>query len=209
MHHWRENCFKTLTEAADQASAVPAWAEYAHFCERLEKGLRQDAFGHLKSFIETAAEWPLSEKKRFVSWLYHFAAERPDDSFLLMPHPLRLKFLEPALAEWIVREPESGEPHRWISTIDHLEEAIRLEPTDEIARERMVKLILGGVDSAQNHLLCCNHYAGNAEEDLQALEKVEPHIEAISNEDKRAHFYVEVIELRESIQRYLRGEREI
>jgi hypothetical protein len=141
-----------------------------------------------------------------VSWLYHFANEHRDDSYLLMPHPLRVKFLEPALAEWMIREPESGEPHRWLGTIDHLDNAIALDAADEIARERMVNLILGGVASSQQHLVCCNRYGGNAEEDLQKLEEVESHIEALSEEEKRAQFYVEAAELRESIKSYLRGE---
>ena len=208
MYFWRDTYFKVLTEAANYASAIPAWDEYASFCKLIEKGLRKDALAHLELFIKSAAGWPPSEKKEFVSWLYHFAYEHRDDSYLLMPHPLRVKFLEPALAEWMVREPESGEPHRWLGTVDHLEEAINLDPTDEIARERMVNLILGGVGSAQNHLLCCNRYAGNAEEDLHTLENVEPHIEAISDEEKRTQFYMEVEELKGSIRSYLRGETE-
>jgi hypothetical protein len=41
MHFWRDKSFKALTEAANYASAIPAWAEYAKFCELLEKGLRK------------------------------------------------------------------------------------------------------------------------------------------------------------------------
>jgi hypothetical protein len=125
-----------------------------------------------------------------------------------MPHPLRVKFLEPTLAEWIVGEPVSGEPHRWLDSIDHLEEAIRLDPKDEIARERMASFLLGGVDGSQSHLICCQHYAGNPEEDLQALEKAEALIEGLSNEEIRAEYYVEMAELRESIRDYLRGKTE-
>ena len=208
MYFWRDTYFKTLTEAANHASAIPAWAEYAKFCSLLEQGLRKDAFAHLESFIKSAAGWSLSEKQKFVSWLYHFAYERRDDSHLLMPHPLRVKFLEPTLAEWIVGEPVSGEPHRWLDSIDHLEEAIRLDPKDEIARERMASFLLGGVDGSQSHLICCQHYAGNPEEDLQALEKAEALIEGLSNEEIRAEYYVEMAKLRESIRDYLRGKTE-
>ena len=73
MYFWRDKYFKTLTEAANYASAIPAWAEYAQFCELLERGLRKDAFTHLESFIESAAKWSLSERRKFVSWLYNFA----------------------------------------------------------------------------------------------------------------------------------------
>ncbi|HYG82244.1 MAG TPA: hypothetical protein VD861_17720 [Pyrinomonadaceae bacterium] len=208
MYFWRDKYFKSLTEAANYASAIPAWAEYARFCELLEKGLRKDAFAHLESFIESAAQWPLSEKQKFVSWLYHFAYEHRDDSYLLMPHPLRVKFLEPTLVEWIAREPESGEPHRWLGTLDHLEEAIRLDPRDEIACERMASYLLNGVGNALSHLSCCKYYAGNPEEDLQALEKVESLIEGLSEEGIRARHYVEMAELKEGVKDYLRGKTE-
>ena len=208
MYFWREGYFKVLTEAASSASAIPAWAEYARFCELLEKGLRKDAFAHLESFIESAVGWPLSEKKKFVNWLYHFAYEHRDASYLLKPYPLRVKFLEPALVEWIVCEPESGEPHRWLGTADHLEEAINLDPTDEIARERLANYILAGVGNALSHASCCKYYAGNAEEDLQSLERVGPLIESLSDEEIRAQYYVEMAELREGIKDYLNGKTE-
>lgn len=208
MHFWRDKYFKTLTEAANYASAMPVWAEYGKFCELLEKGLRKDAFAHLESFIESAAKWSLSEKKKFVSWLYSFAYACRDDSYLLIPYPLRVNFLEPTLAEWIVHEPESGEPHRWLGTLDHLDAAIRLDPTDEIARERMASHICGGVGNALSYLSCSKYYAGNPYEDLQALERVEALIEELSDAEMRAQYYVEMAELREGVRDYLRDKTE-
>ncbi len=140
-----------------------------------------------------------------MSWLHHFAYERQDDSHLLMPHPLRVEFLEPTLVEWIEREPESGEPHRWLYTPDHLEEAIRLDPKDEIARERMASHLLGSVNNSLSHLSCCKQYAGDPEKDLQALGRVEVLIEGLSDDEIRAQYYVEMAELRESVKDYLRG----
>ena len=126
-----------------------------------------------------------------------------------MPHPLRVNFLEPTLVEWIVNKPESGEPHRWLGTLNHLEAAIRLDPTDQIARERMASYVFGGVGNALSHLSCCKYYAGNPYEDLQALEKVEALIEALADEEMRAQYYVEMADLREGVRDYLHGKTKI
>ncbi len=208
MYFWRDKYFKTLTEAGNYASAILAWTEYGQFCELREKGLRKEAFAHLQSFIESATNWSLSEKKQFVSWLYNFAYVRRDHSHLLMPHPLRVILLEPTLLEWIRHEPKTGEPHRWLGTPDHLKAAIRLDATDEIARERMASSLLGGVGNALRHLSCCQYYAGNPSEDLQALEKVEVLIEGLPDAEMHAQYYVQMAELREGVGDYLRGKTE-
>jgi hypothetical protein len=205
MHYWRDNSFQVLAEAANYASAVPAWAEYGRFCELLEKGLRKDAFKHLAAFIEDAAEWSFEEKRKFVSWLYHFAGER-EDSFLLLPQPLHKGFLEPALREWVEREPESGEPHRWFGTHEHLKEAVRLDPADEIARERLANMVFGWIGYSTHELPY--GYIGNPEEDLQMLSEVEPIISGISDKAKRAEYQGALSELREEIYAYLRGRAE-
>jgi hypothetical protein len=151
MYHWGDKSFHALTEAANQASGVPAWNEYAEFCSLLEKGLRKDALKHLAAFIEAATKWSSPEKKKFVSWLYHFAHEHPD-SYLLMPQSLYKDFLHPTLFEWAEREPDNGEPHRWLGGREHLKKAIRLDPTDEIARRRLVETTLLGVSYSIHEL---------------------------------------------------------
>ena len=204
MYYWRDKTFQALAEAADYASTLPGWAEYGRFCALLEKGLRKDAFKHLSAFIEEAAGWPFSEKRKFVSWLYQFASER-EDSFLLMPQPLHKGFLEPALNEWVELEPESGEPHRWLGTHEHLKEAVRLNPSDEIARERLANMVFGWVGYSAHDLPY--GYIGNPEEDLHILAEVESVIGGMSDEARRAEYQGELTGLREEICTYLRSRR--
>ena len=205
MYYWRDKSFQVLAEAANYASAVPTWAEYGRFCELLGKGLRQEAFKHLAAFIDDAAEWSFSDKRKFASWLYDFANAR-EDSFLLMPQPLQQGFLEPALCEWIEREPESSEPHRWIGTHEHLMEAVRLNPTDEIARCRLVNMVFGWVGYSTHELPY--GYLGNPEDDLRILAEVEPIINGISNDAKRVEYQKGLAALREEIEAYLRATTE-
>jgi len=205
MHHWREKCFQVLAEAAKYASTVPAWADYGRFCELLEKGMRGEAFKHLAVFITDAAEWPFSEKRGFVSWLYHFASDR-EDSFILMPQPLQKGFLEPALSEWVECEPGNSEPHRWLGTHDHLKEAVRLNPADEIARDRLATMVFGWVEYSTHELP--QGYVGNPEEDLRLLAEVEAVIDGILDQTKRAEYQGVLVGLREEVTSYMRGRAE-
>jgi hypothetical protein len=205
MWYWRDEDFSILAEASRIAAGNPAWVGYAKYCELLEGGLRKDALRHLSTFIESSSAWSFAEKKEFVSWLYHYAYPR---RFLnqLLPQPLREKLLEPTLAEWMCREPENSEPHRWIGGIEHLEEAIRLNPADEIARYRLAEAVFGHVGYSIHELPY--GYIGNPEEDLGLLREAEAAISGISDAEIRTEYRAEVAEMRKSIHAYLNGEAE-
>lgn len=205
MLYWRDEDFGILAEASRIASRNSAWVEYAKYCGLLEKGLRKDALVHLSKFIDSSSNWSFAEKKEFVSWLYHYAYPK---QFLnqLLPHPLRLKLLEPTLAEWICREPENSEPHRWIGGIEHLNEAVGLNPVDEIAYQLLANTILGHVDYSIHELPY--GYIGNPEEDLSLLRDAESAINKISDAEKRSEYQDEIMEMRKNIYAHLNSEEE-
>jgi len=203
MYYWRDKSFQVLAEAASYASTFSHWSEYARFCDLLEKGRRKEALNHLAAFVEVAVRWPFPQKKEFVSWLYYFAYEHAD-SFLLMPYPLCKNFLEPVLGEWIGREPENGEPHRWLATPQSLEEAIRLNSADEIARERLIRMILYWVEYSTHEYP--RGYIGNPDEDSQALNKVETLVEGLPVEEKRTAYRARIAKERKLIEDYKFGE---
>ena len=205
MHHWRDNAFHSVTEAASCASNFPAWIEYARFCESLDRGVRKQALDHLASFIKQAAIWPFAEKKEFISWLYTFIQEHTD-TYLLIPHPLYEEFVKPTLVEWTEREPITAEPHRWLGTPEHLKEAIRLDPSDEVARSRLTETVINWVAYSIHELP--DGYLGDVIEDLRLLKEVESIIAEISNEEKRSSYRRQVTEMRESINAYLNRKTE-
>jgi hypothetical protein len=133
MYFWRDKNFHSLTEAASFSAEIPDWKDYSEYCSLLERGLRKDALSHLAKFIDSAISWNFSQKRHFVSWLFHFAHTNPD-CFQLMPQHLSKRLLEPTLTEWAEREPSCAEPYRWLGTHEHLRQAIELEPKDEIAQ---------------------------------------------------------------------------
>jgi hypothetical protein len=205
MYYWRNNAFHSLAEAASYASAIPAWNEYARFCELLARGLRKDALAHLVTFTKQATDWPFPQKKEFISWLYHFAQQHAD-TYLLIPHPLYEEFIKPTLEGWIEREPDNGEPHRWLGTAEHLKEAIRLNPTDEIARSRLAETVINWAAYSIHELPY--GYIGDANEDLQMLNEVETVITEISDEAKRSGYQLRVTEIRKNIKAYLNRKTE-
>lgn len=200
MYFWRNNAFRSLTEAANCALDFPACNEYSQFCELLEKGLRKEAFAHLAVFIRQAARWPFPQKREFISWLCNFAQEHAD-TYLLIPHPMYEGFVKPALVEWTKYEPNNSEPYRWLGTVEHLKKAIHLDPADEIARKHLVEILINRLEYSIHELPW--GYLGNVGEDLQALSEVESVIAGLSDEDKRSDYQRRVTDIRENITAYL------
>ncbi|HVZ38012.1 MAG TPA: hypothetical protein VHI13_01950 [Candidatus Kapabacteria bacterium] len=200
MYYWRKNAFNLLAEAAQSASAVPAWSEYALFCEALEQGVRKKAFAHLDLFIEQGSGWPFGRKKEFVSWLYTFISSH-DDTYMLLPHPLSEKLVKPVLMSWIEMEPDDAEPHRWLGTPEHLREAIRLNPADDIARCRLVETILRWIGYAVHELP--HGYLGDPEEDMEVLAEAEAVAAGISDEARRGLYASQVGEMRAIVIAYM------
>ena len=138
MHHLYDQYFRDLKDAAIEVDSF-GWTGYAAYCLEYESGLRANAFATLGTFIKVTTKASFTERRRFVSWLSAFADERKGRDRLI-PYPLRKKVIEPTLDEWVQREPQCPEPHRWLGGRDHLERALELVPTDQIAIRKLVVL---------------------------------------------------------------------
>jgi hypothetical protein len=202
MHYWREEYFGTLRKAAaDAVRESPGWQDYADYCLEYERGLRSQAFVILGRFISRMEREPFEERRRFVSWLMQMADEQKG-SHMLVPHPLRLRIVEPTLLEWTEADPRNSEPHRWIGGLEHLERAIELDPTDGIALRKLVILLLSWVSYATHELP--SGYLGTVSEDLAILSKAEDLLPRLANEDDRAAYAVDIADHRFAIHEYLR-----
>jgi hypothetical protein len=201
MHYWRKGYFESLRDVANAARTVPEWADYAVFCEEYERGLRREAFAILERFIFSLERAPFITRRLFVGWLLR-QADRREGRHMLVPHPLNVRVVEPTLLEWTLVEPECSEPHLWIGGYEHLRRAIELAPDDELAKKKLIVLILGRVGFATHELPV--GYLGVADEDLAALREAEMLLEGLSSNDDRAQLAADIAEERRLIQEYLR-----
>ena len=200
MWHWRQNTFETLRTLAVEASRTPACSEYARFCVDYERGLRNKALATLDGFISELERAPFVERRNFVSWVLGKTYRR-DGEHLAIPHPLRLRIIEPTLLEWTAEEPGCAEPHRWIGDREHLRRALELDPTDEIAtRKLLIQLLATGTD----HLP--DGYIGDPYKDIEALKEAESLLDVLSDTDERREWFAEIHEQRFIIEKYLRDE---
>jgi hypothetical protein len=115
----------------------PDWNDYNAFVSLRERGLRRDAFQRLGTFLDRMAPQPFEERKRFVCSLFV-----ENDDIQSLPHPLKVRLVEPLLEEWIGRDPSDFLPHLWLGTISHLWEAHRLEPDNADVRWQLVLKVL-------------------------------------------------------------------
>ena len=113
---------------------------------------------------------------------------------MLVPHPLHVRVVEPTLPEWTEVEPGCSEPHRWLGGYEHLKRAIELAPDDELARRKLLVLILGRVGFASYELPV--GYLSAAHEDLTALSEAEVLLQGLSSDDDRRQLAAEIAEER-------------
>ncbi len=200
MWHWRDKYFKTLREISAEAERSHEWSDYAAFCSEYERGLRKQAFAILNRFISNMERAPFSERKRFVSWLMN-ATAGVEGQHMAAPHPLRVRIIEPTLVEWTAVEPNCSEPHRWLGGYEHLKSALLLDASDEIARRKLLDLIMGAVDYSTHELP--HGYIGDPHEDLIGLAEACELADGMTNEIERKQFAEEIEQQRVLIQSYL------
>jgi hypothetical protein len=201
IHHWRANWFPVLRGVAQEAAQHESWAEYGRYCEQLERGLRKQALVTLGAFVEQIERAAFVDRRAFVSWLlHHVDGTRAAES--LVPHPLRQRVVQPTLAEWLTAEPRCSEPHRWLGGYEHLNEAIQLDPEDEIARRKFVSLVIEQTENAAHELP--SGYLGDVEEDLGRLREAERVGLLMTSPEDRRQAIAHVRALRERIEKWVR-----
>lgn len=178
-----------LRNVAGQASRNDAWTDYAQYCCDREGGLRRRAFQHLERFLGRAKSWSFDDRSEFANWLCLRIAEFGEsDSCGLIPLPLAEQLVVPTLREWAAREATNSLPCRWLGmffsgvvypglraglsksaddAFSLLREALHRNPNDDVARIRLIEMIIGDAEFSCHHLP--DYYIGEPKEDLAAL----------------------------------------
>ena len=125
---------------AGEARKNDAWLEFSRFCERRGQGVRAEAMEHLDQFMRAAACWSFDGRMVFSQWVLWRSRKFCDDRIVL-PHSLREQFIIPTLRHWSETASRAAEPRLWLGILrcddpsHHLEQALELDPSCELARQ--------------------------------------------------------------------------
>jgi hypothetical protein len=182
MHRWNRANFDGLDAIANAADESPSLHAFAEYCRLRSAGRRKDALSVLARFLAQVAPLALAERKIIVSWLLNAQVSAPSVHQLL-PHPVKVELIEPTLNQWVINEPESATPHRWLGylckDVGELRKALELDRGDLIARQLLVDGLLAHVEYATHHLLE-GRLLGDAVELHADLLEIRGHLDEIS-----------------------------
>lgn len=188
-----------LALLATEAKKEDAWLEFSRFCELRERGVRAAAMEHLNNFLQAAVAWPLEKRLAFSKWVLWRGRKFHDDRVVL-PHPLRKKLLIPTLRSWIEIAPGEAEAHLWLGLLRcddpwlHLEQALELDPSCELARRTLTDWIISHVEYNQHELPSL--YINDPVDDLNDLERASKLASGSTEEARMRLWHQEIAELR-------------
>lgn len=200
--YWRGESFKGLADVCASARVQPELAAYADYLQSRERGLRKEAFSHLRSFIATAEQWPFGRRREFVDWLLSVQCSRPAVRDLV-PQPLQVALIQATLDEWVRLEPGNPVPYRWRGTLDDLRTAIRLDPAEQIARERLLRRLVAGVEYSVHELPHGYGYIGSPTEDLALLDETRQAAEGLADVEMRTRYTGKIADLDRIVRSYI------
>lgn len=171
------------------AQQKPEWNDYARFCFALEKGLRQEAFKHLDSFLQTSRLWTLEQKISFVHFLCTGLETYPDSQGIC-PHPLSTQLLKPTLADWCETGQYNERPFRWYGIYhrseQHLFKALEINPADDQSRQVLLKWWIHEIYFSLHHLP--DGYIGDPAYDKALAEKAKTQIGQLTSTTLQAYW---------------------
>jgi hypothetical protein len=164
----------SLIFLAAEARKEELWFDFSRFCEFRGQGVRAAAMEHLNKFLQAAAPWSLEERLAFTKWVLWRSRKLQYDRVVL-PHPLREKLLIPTLRSWSEASPSAAESHLWLGLLrcddpaHHLDQALRIDPSCELARRTRIDWIISGVEYNQHELP--SFYIDDPADDLEELDR--------------------------------------
>jgi hypothetical protein len=168
------NDMDKLVAIAEQAGRQPRWSAFAEFCRLRGQGVRGEAFKRLDAFVDEAAAWDFRARLDFVEWVLDESRQFTDPASLLA-HPAKTRLIVPTVREWLEQSLDDAQPHLWLGLLRcddpslHLERALELDPSCDLARTTLTQWILADVDYNQHELPA--FYIHDPRDDLSALDQ--------------------------------------
>jgi hypothetical protein len=164
----------TLAFLAAEARKTEAWYDFSRFCELRAQGVRAAALEHLNKFLQVTASWSLEKRLAFSKWVLWRSRKFQDDRVVL-PHPIRERLIVPTLRSWSDVSPGEPEAHLWLGPLrcddpsHHLHQALKLDPSCDLARKTLTEWIISGVEYNQHELP--GFYINDPVGDLEELDR--------------------------------------
>jgi len=199
MHYWRKDSFDGLDSLYSEIKDDPKLSDFACYIHLLRKGLRKEALKHIEDFLSVSRAWDKPSQREVTSFLCRVAHSEAI-GHRYVPQPVWKRLIEPTLKEWIESSPEDPEPLRWTSSLDDLKKSLRLDPSCDQTRYRLVHQILRGIQYDTHELP--HGFLGVVEEDLRLLDEAEMEARKLSDPAKKENLLRIVDEERSEIQQY-------
>ena len=202
MYNLRMRPFRTLRASLQFVDIESRFRDFAEYCRLRDQGLRTQALESLNQFVTEAAQWVLSERIVFVDAALFSPASWDG---MRIPQPMVDKLIMPTLNEWMAESPEACAPRRWFGMLTHdvrpLEEALALDPTDQVALHAVTEILIDSVEYAVHELPC--GYLGDPDEDYEVLRRAEPYVSALEDPKQRESRMEALHSLKNTVESYL------
>lgn len=182
----KNSFFLTIAESNHKTE----WKTFVTYCKKREKGLRNKAFTELETFLIQTNEWTITQKIDFIYYLFPIIESCDIDYQVVIPHPLDKQLIQPTLKKWCEYEKLNSNPFRWygkyFDSEKHLEKAVNLNPSDDLARIAILGLWLPKIRFSIPILP--NGFRGNILEDDKIVDKITNHLLNLKNPDSRNYW---------------------
>lgn len=187
MRYWNCESFESLKEIADAFVDRPGFEAFAEYCLLKERGLRSDSLKAISKFIKHVEVYPQDQQQEVVAILCRLIQVNTRNN-LLLSYPL-VEYLTHALEAWIALTGERAELHRWLGLLtnnhEHYEVALRIDPMDQFALDRVCSGLIDEVNY-QTHHLNESSFIGKVATATDALNRAQVLVQSIEEPQSQA-----------------------
>ena len=154
MFYWNQNNFEGLKSVGEKYSSIDGYELFGQYCLQKEQGLKKLAVTSIKKFVASLSKKSQHDQRMFAEELSSLGFWS-NEIHQLLPHPL-VEFLKDVLKLWTKDDPGNPIPHKWhgyiAGNLSSYEQALELDPTDEVCITRIAQAHLNDVDYQTHHL---------------------------------------------------------
>lgn len=183
MYYWNQQNFEGLKSIGNKYVSIQEYEAFGRYCLLKEQGLKKQAVAAVKEFVASAKEKSIETQRKIASEIASLGFWN-DEIHQLIAHPLQV-YLQEVLSSWAVEEKTDATPYRWLGYISGdlsaYENALVIDPEDEICITRLAQAHLNDVDY-QTHHLSESHLLGELSDAKHSLREAEILIESLKTE---------------------------